>query len=67
MFNCFKCLTLPQVIDSSDVIIQVLDARDPAGTRCRQVENYLKKEKPHKHLLFVLNKADLVPNWAVVS
>ncbi|XP_059157266.1 nucleolar GTP-binding protein 2-like [Physella acuta] len=42
---------LYKVIDSSDVIVQVLDARDPAGTRCRQVENYLKKEKPHKHLL----------------
>jgi len=56
---------LYKVIDSSDVLIQVLDARDPPGTRCKQVENYLKKEKAHKHLIFVLNKADLVPNWAV--
>ncbi|KAK0042608.1 nucleolar GTP-binding protein 2 [Biomphalaria pfeifferi] len=56
---------LYKVIDSSDVLLQVLDARDPNGTRCRQVENYLKKEKPHKHLIFVLNKADLVPNWAI--
>ncbi|RUS69848.1 hypothetical protein EGW08_022387, partial [Elysia chlorotica] len=56
---------LYKVIDSSDVLLQVLDARDPNGTRCMQVENYLKKEKPHKHLIFVLNKADLVPNWAV--
>ncbi|BFZ16740.1 hypothetical protein BsWGS_19779 [Bradybaena similaris] len=56
---------LYKVIDSSDVLLQVLDARDPNGTRCRQVENYLKKEKPHKHLVFVLNKADLVPNWAI--
>jgi len=56
---------LYKVIDSADVLIQVLDARDPLGTRCRQVESYLKKEKPHKHLVFVLNKADLVPNWAV--
>lgn len=56
---------LYKVIDSSDVLLQVLDARDPNGTRCMQVENYLQKEKPHKHLIFVLNKADLVPNWAV--
>ncbi|XP_012936495.1 nucleolar GTP-binding protein 2 isoform X2 [Aplysia californica] len=56
---------LYKVIDSSDVLIQVLDARDPNGTRCKQVENYLKKEKSHKHLIFVLNKADLVPNWAI--
>jgi len=52
---------LYKVIDCSDVIIQVLDARDPMGTRCRKVENYLKKDKPHKHLMFVLNKVDLVP------
>jgi len=54
---------LYKVIDSSDVIIQVLDARDPMGTRCKQVEAYLKKEKGHKHLFFVLNKVDLVPTW----
>merc|ERR1740128_485537 len=54
---------LYKVIDSSDIIIQVLDARDPMGTRCRQVEQYLKKEKGHKHLFFVLNKVDLIPTW----
>ncbi|KAL7954905.1 GTP-binding protein [Trichoderma compactum] len=52
---------LYKVIDSSDVIIHVLDARDPVGTRCRSVEKYLKDEAPHKHLIFVLNKCDLVP------
>ncbi|CAJ0965029.1 unnamed protein product [Ranitomeya imitator] len=52
------------VIDSSDVVIQVLDARDPMGTRSPHIEAYLKKEKPWKHLLFVLNKCDLVPTWA---
>jgi nuclear GTP-binding protein len=55
------------VIDSSDVLLQVLDARDPMGTRCRQVEEFLRKEKPHKHLVLVLNKVDLVPNWVTVS
>ena len=54
---------LYKVIDSSDVVIQVLDARDPLGTRSSVVEEYLKKEKQHKHLLFVLNKVDLVPTW----
>ncbi|KAL3119676.1 hypothetical protein niasHT_006762 [Heterodera trifolii] len=54
---------LYKVIDSSDVVIEVLDARDPMGTRCRQVEQFLQKEKPHKHLVLVLNKVDLVPNW----
>jgi len=36
------------------------------GTRCRAVEQYLKKEAPHKHLIFVLNKCDLVPTWVAV-
>ena len=57
---------LYKVIDSSDVIIHVLDARDPLGTRCRAVEKYLKEEAPHKHLVFVLNKCDLVPTGVAV-
>ena len=56
-----------KVIDSSDVIIHVLDARDPLGTRCRSVEKYMKEEAPHKHLIFVLNKCDLVPVKVAVS
>ncbi|XP_030044565.1 nucleolar GTP-binding protein 2 [Microcaecilia unicolor] len=54
---------LYKVIDSSDVVIQVLDARDPVGTRSPHIEAYLKKEKSWKHLVFVLNKCDLVPTW----
>lgn len=53
---------LYKVIDSSDVILHVIDARDPLGTRCRHVEKYLATEAPHKHLVFVLNKIDLVPS-----
>lgn len=58
---------LYKVIDSSDVVIHVLDARDPLGTQCLSVQDYLKKEAPHKHLIYVLNKCDLVPNWVTVS
>jgi nuclear GTP-binding protein len=54
---------LYKVIDASDVIIQVLDARDPMGTRSPPIEKYIKKEKSYKHLIFVLNKCDLVPTW----
>ncbi|XP_057196765.1 nucleolar GTP-binding protein 2 [Triplophysa rosa] len=54
---------LYKVIDSSDVVIQVLDARDPMGTRSKSIETYIKKEKPWKHLIFVLNKCDLIPTW----
>ena len=58
---------LYKVIDSSDVVIQVLDARNPDGTRCKQVEQFIKKEKSHKHIIFVLNKCDLVPTWITVG
>lgn len=54
---------LYKVIDSSDVLLQVLDARDPMGTRSKHIEEFLRKEKPHKHLFFILNKVDLVPTW----
>ncbi|KAK9366652.1 NUC091 domain-containing protein [Lipomyces kononenkoae] len=58
---------LYKVIDSSDVVVHVLDARDPLGTRCQSVEQYIKKEAPHKHLIFVLNKCDLVPTWVAAA
>ncbi|XP_035792603.1 nucleolar GTP-binding protein 2-like [Anopheles albimanus] len=54
---------LHKVIDSADVLLQVLDARDPMGTRSKYIETFLRKEKPHKHLFFILNKVDLVPIW----
>lgn len=58
---------LYKVIDSSDVIIHVLDSRDPNGTRCRSVEKYIREEAPHKHLIFVLNKCDLVPTGVAAA
>eukprot|EP00242_Pyramimonas_sp_CCMP2087_P010269 CAMPEP_0198213438 /NCGR_PEP_ID=MMETSP1445-20131203/28865_1 /TAXON_ID=36898 /ORGANISM="Pyramimonas sp., Strain CCMP2087" /LENGTH=972 /DNA_ID=CAMNT_0043888081 /DNA_START=246 /DNA_END=3167 /DNA_ORIENTATION=- len=54
---------LYKVVDSSDVVIQVLDARDPMGTRCRHLENHLKKNHRQKHMVLLLNKCDLVPAW----
>ncbi len=33
------------------------------GTRSPPIEKFLKKDKPHKHLVFVLNKVDLIPTW----
>ncbi|KAJ6136583.1 NGP1NT-domain-containing protein [Penicillium capsulatum] len=58
---------LYKVIDSADVVIHVLDARDPNGTRCRSIEKYIREEAPHKHLIFVLNKCDLVPTGVAAA
>lgn len=40
--------------------MQVLDARDPEGTRCKFIEQHIRKNSRHKHLLLLLNKCDLV-------
>lgn len=55
---------LYKVIDSSDVVVQVLDARDPQGTRCYHLERHLKEHCKHKHMILLLNKCDLIPAWA---
>jgi nuclear GTP-binding protein len=55
---------LYKVIDSSDVVIEVIDARDPMGTRNVNFERELRKNHPHKKLVLLLNKCDLIPAWA---
>ncbi|XP_038627934.1 guanine nucleotide-binding protein-like 3 [Tachyglossus aculeatus] len=55
------CRELKKVIEESDVVLEVLDARDPLGCRCSQVEQLIIKSGGNKKLLLVLNKADLVP------
>ena len=58
---------LYKVIDSSDVIVEVIDARDPLGTRCKHVEDHLKKNCPNKHLIIIMNKTDLIPQSITVK
>ncbi|KAJ3736305.1 hypothetical protein DFJ43DRAFT_605747 [Lentinula guzmanii] len=54
--------TLHKVIDQSDIVILVLDARDPEGCRSRLVEEEVRRrESEGKRLVFVLNKVDLIP------
>ncbi|XP_051142072.1 guanine nucleotide-binding protein-like NSN1 isoform X2 [Andrographis paniculata] len=55
---------LVKVIEASDVILEVLDARDPLGTRCVDMEKMVMKSGPEKHLVLLLNKIDLVPREA---
>ncbi|KAJ4367368.1 nuclear GTP-binding protein nug1 [Neocucurbitaria cava] len=51
-----------QVVDSADVVLYVLDARDPTGTRSKEVEQMvMSADGGSKRLIFILNKIDLVP------
>ena len=47
---------LKKVIKGSDVIIEVIDARDPIGTRCPSIEQKILAEDPNKKIILVLNK-----------
>lgn len=46
-----------KIIESADVILEVLDARDPLGTKNSHVEEAVRNAKSDKKLLLVLNKA----------
>ncbi len=46
--------TLHKVIEQSDIVVLVLDARDPEGCRSRLVEEEVRRHD--KTLVFVLNK-----------
>ena len=58
---------LLKVIDASDVLCEILDARDPLGTRCAYLEYFVKKNCPHKHIIYILNKCDLVPIYVTAA
>mmetsp|Transcript_50128 Transcript_50128/g.57892 ORF Transcript_50128/g.57892 Transcript_50128/m.57892 type:complete len:544 (-) Transcript_50128:59-1690(-) len=56
---------LKKVVESADVLLQVLDARDPIGTRIHQKLEDVILSKADKRMVLVLNKIDLVPKEVV--
>jgi len=57
--------TLRKVIDTSDIILQVLDARDPMGTRIHPSIEETILSHYDKKMILVMNKIDLIPKEAV--
>ncbi|KAJ0966332.1 hypothetical protein J5N97_027470 [Dioscorea zingiberensis] len=50
-----------RVLERSDLLVMVVDARDPLFYRCPDLEAYAREIDEHKKTLLLVNKADLLP------
>ncbi|KAG0466117.1 hypothetical protein HPP92_017697 [Vanilla planifolia] len=56
-----------RVLERSDLLVMVVDARDPLFYYCPDLEAYAREMNEHKSTMLLLNKADLLPyveKWA---
>ncbi|KAL5575988.1 hypothetical protein UlMin_017687 [Ulmus minor] len=51
-----------RVLERSDLLVMVVDARNPLFYRCPDLEAYAREIDEHKQTLLLINKADLLPN-----
>jgi len=58
---------LRTVVEKADVILEVLDARDPMACRAPDVESFILGLGKGKKIVLVLNKIDLVPGPVVTK
>lgn len=49
------------VIKETDIVLEVLDARDPEGTHNVMIEEFVKSNRPEIQTFLVINKADIIP------
>ncbi|XP_034180952.1 nucleostemin 3 [Osmia lignaria lignaria] len=49
-----------RVVERSDVIVQIVDARNPLLFRCEDLEEYVKEVDPKKMNMILINKADFL-------
>lgn len=50
-----------RVIERSDVVVQIVDARNPMLFRCADLEKYVLEVGPEKKSVLLLNKSDFLP------
>ena len=55
-----------KVVEAADVVIEVLDARDPLSSRCPDVERFVRQAGASKKLILLLNKIGKQPDSAVL-
>jgi len=56
---------LREVVSMSDIVLVVLDARNPIGCRCKSLEELVMQAGTEKRIILILNKIDLVPRGVV--
>ncbi|OMH86361.1 Large subunit GTPase 1 [Zancudomyces culisetae] len=49
-----------RVLERSQIVVQIVDARNPLLFRCEDLEVYCKEIDPHKKCYLLINKADLL-------
>ncbi|RLU22949.1 hypothetical protein DMN91_005227 [Ooceraea biroi] len=49
-----------RVVERSDVVVQIVDARNPLLFRCEDLERYVKEVDPNKLNMILVNKADFL-------
>jgi large subunit GTPase 1 len=49
-----------RVIERSDLVVQIVDARNPLLFRCEDLEKYVKEVESKKNNLLLVNKADMM-------
>ncbi|XP_068001734.1 large subunit GTPase 1 homolog isoform X2 [Melanerpes formicivorus] len=49
-----------RVIERSDIVVQIVDARNPLLFRCQDLESYVKEVSKAKENMILINKADLL-------
>jgi large subunit GTPase 1 len=49
-----------RVIEKCDVLVQIVDGRDPLFFRCTDLETYTKEIDPSKQNVLLINKSDLL-------
>ena len=50
-----------RVTDRSDLMIQIVDGRDPLFFRCEDLVDYVQSLHANKKSLLLINKSDLIP------
>ena len=56
-----------RVVERSDLLVQIVDSRNPLLFHCPDVDVYVKEVHPCKQSVLIVNKADLIPEYVRVQ